>query len=127
MVAYLVWAAIFVSFGHWAATLETIDARTAIDRAIPLWEWTVWVYDLCYIIPVAIVWTVKDGHQLNRLLLAIFVATFASFVVYVAFPIAYPEPDLSDSISGRFWPGSSLSTSSLEPTKCRACTWPMRS
>jgi membrane-associated phospholipid phosphatase len=102
VVAYLTWLAYFIPMGHLAATMNSTDWRTAVDVAIPFWSWTVWIYDFCYFLPLFAVFVVTDGHFLNRLLLAVFTATFSATVVYFIFPISYPDPIFGDSISDRF-------------------------
>jgi membrane-associated phospholipid phosphatase len=99
---FAIWLVYFLAVGNLAATLPTRDLRTAWDLAIPLWEWSVWIYDFCYLIPVFAIFAIKDGHLLNRLLVAIYTATLLATVVYFLIPISYPDPVFSDSISGRF-------------------------
>ncbi|MBO6575904.1 MAG: phosphatase PAP2 family protein [Rhodothermales bacterium] len=102
LVAYAVWAALFIGIGILTADLPGYDLRIGLDHAIPLWEWTVWIYSFCYIIPVFAVLAVQDGHRLNRLLVAVFVSTLSAAVVYAAVPVIYPYPEIADTVSGRF-------------------------
>ncbi|NNE69995.1 MAG: hypothetical protein HKN29_06475 [Rhodothermales bacterium] len=102
LVAYLVWAVYFLSMGHLAATLPTNDLRTAWDLAIPFWPWMVWIYDFCYLIPLFAVFVVKDGHRLNRLLVAVYTATLTATIVYFLVPVSYPDPAFGDDLSSRF-------------------------
>lgn len=102
LAAYTLWAAYFLPLGHLAATLDTMDLRTSWDRAIPLVPWMVWIYDLCYLMPVFAIFAIKDGHVLNRLIMAVYVSTVASTVMYFTIPIAYPIPEFGTSLSERF-------------------------
>jgi membrane-associated phospholipid phosphatase len=101
-VGFAVWLVYFLTMGNIAATLPTHDLRTSWDMAIPLWEWTVWIYDFCYLIPVFAIFAIKDGHLLNRLLVAIYTSTLLATAVYFLIPISYPDPVFGDSIAARF-------------------------
>jgi membrane-associated phospholipid phosphatase len=102
VVAYTVWLVYFLSLGHFASTLATMDLRTSLDRQIPLVSWMVWVYDFTYVLPIWALLVIRDGHLLNRLLMSVYIATLTATVVYLLVPIAYPSPEFGSSISERF-------------------------
>ncbi len=101
-IAYTIWLAYFLATGHLASNLETMDLRSALDHRIPLVPWMVWIYDFTYILPIAVILLVRDGHILNRLLMAVYMGTLMATVVYFLVPIAYPAPVLGSSLSERF-------------------------
>ena len=99
LVFYAVWIITFQIVGRYAATLRTHDPTTAIDRMIPLLPDFVWFYELCYIFPFLPLFVVKDFHRLNITLLSVILANISAFVVYLAYPIALPRPELGQSLA----------------------------
>ncbi len=98
---YGAWLAIFEAVGRYAATLDTVDLTTALDRLIPVVPEAVWLYDFCFLLPLVAVFVVRDGHTLNRAVIAIFVSTITACAVYLLVPVAYPLPELGTSLSDR--------------------------
>lgn len=101
LVAYAIWFVTFMAVGRYAATLPTRDLTSALDRAIPLVPSFVWPYELCYALPVAALFVLRDFRRFDRALVAIGLASASAYVVYVCFPIAFPRPAMGDSLAER--------------------------
>ena len=97
--AYGVWILAFELVGRYAATLATNDPTSALDKMIPLIPDFIWFYECCYLFPFLPLLVVKDFHRLNITLLSIIMANVIAFIVYIAYPVALPRPDLGDSLA----------------------------
>lgn len=99
LIFYAVWLLSFATVGTFASKLPTRDITSALDRHIPLVADFIWLYELCYIFPFFPLLVLKDWHQFNRALLAVIIGNLLAFVVYLAFPIAFPRPELGKGLS----------------------------
>jgi len=115
LLVYLVWLILFEVVGWYAAKLPTYDITSFIDKQIPLIPQFIWPYMLCYIFPFLPLLVVEDGHHLNRTILSVILANLSAFILYFIFPIAFPRPELGQSLSERllsllykvdFYPGA---------------------
>ncbi len=115
LLVYGIWIVVFEAVGRYAATLPTRDLTTFLDRLIPLVPEFIWPYELCYVFPFLPLFAIKDFHRFNRTLLSIIFANISAFIVYLTFPIAFPRPELGQSLSerilyleyaGDFYPGA---------------------
>lgn len=100
--SYAVWLAIYRSVGSVAVTFDAHDLSTSFDRALPVWPQWVWIYDFCFLLPAFLVMMLKDGHAINRLVIAIFVAVVSASAVFLLFPVVHPLPVLGDSLAERW-------------------------
>ena len=98
---YFIWLIVFEVVGWYAAILPTQDFTSYIDEQIPLIPEFVWPYVLCYVFPFLPIFVVKDWHRFNRALLSIILANLSAFVLYLVIPIAFPRPELGQSLSAR--------------------------
>jgi membrane-associated phospholipid phosphatase len=101
IVAYAIWIAAFEAVGYYATTLPSHNLMTSLDRQIPLFPIFIWPYTLCYLFPFLPLMVAKDWHRLNIGLLAIFLSSLIAFVVYIAYPVAFPRLDVGQGLSGR--------------------------
>ncbi len=101
VVAYLLWLVAFEVVGSLAATLQTFDLTTRLDRAIPVIPAFVWPYELCYLFPFLPLLVLRDWRRYNAALLAFVLANATAFVLYLLLPIAFPRPTLGSSLSAR--------------------------
>jgi hypothetical protein len=101
LMGYAVWMLGFQLVGRYAATLQTWDATTAWDRAIPLVPAFIWPYEACYALPLLALWLFRDWHRFNVGLLAIMIASLIAFAVYLVMPVAFPRPALGASLPER--------------------------
>jgi membrane-associated phospholipid phosphatase len=101
IVAYAVWIAVFEAIGHYAVTLPSHDLTLGLDRQIPLLPVFIWPYALCYLFPFFPLFVSKNWHRFNIGLLAIFLSSLIAFVVYIVYPVAFPRPEIGQSLSGR--------------------------
>jgi membrane-associated phospholipid phosphatase len=101
LICYLIWIVLFEAVGHYAATMPTRDLTTFIDRQIPLIPEFVWPYELCYVFPFLLLVLVQDWHRFNRALLGMSLASLSAFLVYLTLPIAFPRPELGQTLSER--------------------------
>lgn len=99
--AYAAWFAAFQLVGRYATRLPTRDPTTALDRAVPFAPGWVWVYELCYLLPFAPLWLVRERSRLARALLAVVLANVTAFAVYLALPLAWPLPPPGEGLSAR--------------------------
>lgn len=115
LTVYVIWLIVFEAVGWYANTLPTKDITSFIDRKIPLIPEFIWPYLLCYMFPLLPLFIIKDWHRFNRALLSIIIANLSAFIVYLTFPIAFPRPELGQSLSERilsleyaidFYPGA---------------------
>lgn len=101
LVFYAIWIVVFQVVGRYAATLKTYNPTIGIDRMIPLIPDFVWFYELCYVFPFLLLFVIMDFHRLNIILLSIILANVSAFIVYLGYPIAFPRPELGQSIAER--------------------------
>jgi len=115
LTVYVIWLIVFEAVGWYANTLPTKDITSFMDREIPLIPEFIWPYMLCYVFPLVPLFVIKDWHRFNRALLSIIVANLSAYIVYLIFPVAFPRPELGQSISERllsfeyaidFYPGA---------------------
>jgi protein-S-isoprenylcysteine O-methyltransferase Ste14 len=115
LLAYAIWIVMFEAVGRYAAMLPTRDLTTFLDRQIPLIPEFIWPYELCYVFPFLPLFVIKDFHRFNRTLLSIIFANLSAFILYLTFPIAFPRPELGQSLSEKilyleyasdFYPGA---------------------
>lgn len=99
LIFYFLWSIVFEVVGWYAAILPTRDFTSAVDRQIPLIPEFVWVYVLCYVFPLLPVFVIKDWHRFNHGLLSIILANLSAFLVYLTLPVAFPRPELGQSLS----------------------------
>jgi len=101
LLAYAVWFGTFELVGRYAATLPTRDLTSSWDRAIPLVTGFIWPYELCYALPVAALFVLKDFRRFDAALVAIALSSATAYVVYIALPIAFPRPELGTALADR--------------------------
>jgi membrane-associated phospholipid phosphatase len=101
LLAYGIWIVAFEAVGRFASTLPTHDPTTGLDDMIPLVPEFIWFYEVCYLFPFLPLLVLKDFHRLNVLLLSIILANALAFIVYVAYPVALPRPELGNSLAER--------------------------
>jgi membrane-associated phospholipid phosphatase len=99
---YLLWIPAYVGFGFCASTLPSHDLTTVIDQNIPLIPEFIWIYMLCYALPLLSIVLVVDWHRFNSMLLSFTVANFTAFIVYFVFPVTFQKPELGRSIAEQF-------------------------
>ena len=99
LLVYLVWLILFEAVGWYAADLPTYDITSFIDKQIPLIPQFIWPYMLCYIFPFLPLLVVEDWHRFNLTLLSVIIANLSAFILYFIFPIAFPRPELGQSVS----------------------------
>lgn len=99
LVVYAVWLILFEYVGWHAARRPTHDITSFIDTQIPLIPQFIWPYMLCYLFPFLPLLVVEDWHRLNRALLGIILANLSAFILFLIFPIAFPRPELGQSLS----------------------------
>jgi membrane-associated phospholipid phosphatase len=98
---YLLWIISFEILGRYAAILPTHDPTCPLDRRIPLIPIFIWPYVFCYIFVLLPGFVATDWHRVCRGVLSVLIANLTSFVVYLAYPVAFPKPELGTSISER--------------------------
>jgi membrane-associated phospholipid phosphatase len=101
LIGYAAWILLFQIVGRFAATLPTFCPITPLDRIIPLVPEFIWIYQFCYVFPLLPLLVVKDYHRLNIAILAAIFANLTAFSIYLLFPIAFPHPELGQSVSER--------------------------
>jgi len=101
LVLYLAWIIAFEAVGRYAAMLPAHDLTVSLDRGIPLIPSFIWPYLFCYFFPCLLAFVVRDWHRVCRGILSVLFANLTAFVVYLAFPVAFPKPELAGSISAR--------------------------
>jgi membrane-associated phospholipid phosphatase len=115
LLVFLVWLIVFEAVGWHAVDLPTHDITSFIDKQIPLIPLFIWPYMLCYIFPFLLLLVVKDWHRFNLTLLSVIIANLSAFILYFIFPVAFPRPELGQSLSERllsflyrvdFYPGA---------------------
>ncbi len=99
ILVYLVWLILFEVVGRHTAKLPTHNITSFIDQQIPLIPQFIWPYMLCYLFPFLTLLVVKDWHRFNLTLLSVILANLSAFVLYFIFPIAFPRPELGQSLS----------------------------
>lgn len=98
---YVIWVAVFVLEGLYAATLPAADLTSWVDRQIPVVPGFVWIYMSCYLFPLLTLLVVRDWHRLNLALLSITLCTILAFTGHLGMPVAFPRPPLGSSISAQ--------------------------
>ncbi len=99
LLVFLVWLILFEAVGWYAVDLPTYDVTTFIDHQIPLIPQFIWPYLLCYVFPFLPLLVVKDWHRFNLTLLSVIIANLSAFILYFIFPVAFPRPELGQSLS----------------------------
>lgn len=101
LLVFLIWIILFELVGRYASGLEYIDVTTKLDKAIPLVSEFVWIYQFCYILPLVIVFIIKDFHRVNLAITSFMMVSLIGFIVYLVFPVGFERPELGGSISDR--------------------------
>ncbi|HZX41871.1 MAG TPA: phosphatase PAP2 family protein [Myxococcaceae bacterium] len=101
MIGYLLWVVVFEAVGRFASTLATTDVTFEADRRIPFCAPLIWVYELCYLMPLLPVFLVHDWHRFNRLVLAFVLANVVACAAYLWYPVDFPHPVPGTDLSGR--------------------------
>jgi membrane-associated phospholipid phosphatase len=101
LIGYLVWIAVFEGVGRFASTLATADPTLAIDARIPFWAPAIWIYELCYLLPLVPALLLDDWHRFNRMVLAFVLANLVAFAVYLVYPVDFPHPVPGPDLSAR--------------------------
>jgi membrane-associated phospholipid phosphatase len=99
LLVFLVWLILFEAVGWYAVELPTYDITSSVDKQIPLIPQFIWPYLLCYIFPFLPLLVVKDWHRFNLTLLSVIIANLSAFILYFIFPVAFPRPELGQSLS----------------------------
>jgi len=99
-----VWLWAYESVGAYASRLPAHDFSTPLDRALPVVPSAVFVYLLCYVLPLLPVLVVRERRALVRAALAAVLLNVLAFATYVTLPVGFPRPHLADS-----WPEQVLS------------------
>lgn len=99
LILYLLWILAFEALGRYAAGLPTHDLTNPLDRQIPLIPIFIWPYVFCYLFPFLLAFVVHDWHRVCRGILSILFANLTAFIVYLAYPVAFPKPELGGSVS----------------------------
>jgi len=94
-----VWLWAYESVGAYASRLPAHDFSTPLDRALPVVPSAVFVYLLCYVLPLLPVLVVRERRALFVAALAAVLLNVLAFSTYVTLPVAFPRPHLGDS-----WP-----------------------
>ena len=98
---YALWIVCFELVGNIAARLPTHNLRTPLDEAIPLLPAAVWPYEACYLLPLVVPLLARDFERVRIGFLAALIANASAFAVYLGFPVAFPRPELGQSLSER--------------------------
>jgi len=101
LIGYLAWLLVFEAVGRFASTLVPTDVTLEIDRRIPFCPGMIWVYELCYLLPLVPPLAVQDGHRFNRMILAFLLANVVAFTAYLVFPVDFPHPAPGAGLSSR--------------------------
>jgi hypothetical protein len=99
--AYALWIACFELVGHVASQLPSRDLSTSIDRSIPLFPPAIWLYESCYLLPFAVPLLARDFRRVHIGFRAALIANATAFIVYLAYPVAFPRPKLGSSVAER--------------------------
>lgn len=73
-----------------------------IDRLMPFWSWTVWIYFTEYVIFFAAYFGLRNNENVVRYFYSYMAILLLSVVVFVVFPVTFPRaeyPTLGNSIS----------------------------
>jgi membrane-associated phospholipid phosphatase len=94
----LLWilSGITILFGYGLAKLELFAVArelplTAIDRAIPLVPWTIWIYGSGTLMCLIAWLNVPDGRTARRLYFTLAMSALICWVVFLTFPTTYPR------------------------------------
>ncbi|HEX4047980.1 MAG TPA: phosphatase PAP2 family protein [Elusimicrobiota bacterium] len=68
---------------------------TAVDRAVPFMPWTGWIYATVFPFPLLAAALVRDDRGVRAMLAAFLGVTTVLFAVFLAYPTAYPRPELA--------------------------------
>lgn len=101
LIGYLVWLFVFEAVGRFASGLASTDASLELDGRIPFWPGMIWVYELCYLLPLVPALVIEDVHRFNRMLLAFLLANVVAFATYLVFPINFAHPVPGNDLSSR--------------------------
>ncbi len=101
LVLYFLWVVFFEISGRYAATLPTHDLTIPADLKIPLIPIFIWPYLFCYLFAFLPGFVATDWHRVCRGVLSVLISNLTSFVVYLAYPVAFPKPELGNSLSER--------------------------
>jgi membrane-associated phospholipid phosphatase len=101
LVTYVLWNVGYQLVGRYASTLPTVDLTSSWDRAIPLVPAFVWPYEACYLLPFITPFVIRDFRRFNVAVLAILISNLTAFVFYLLLPVAFPRPELGDTLSER--------------------------
>lgn len=74
----------------------------AVDKVMPFWPWTVWIYFTEYAFFVYAYFWMKDLRLVTRYYYAYMTILFVSVTVFMLYPVAFPRdsfPAVGDSIS----------------------------
>ncbi|NNF21944.1 MAG: phosphatase PAP2 family protein [Saprospiraceae bacterium] len=101
LICFAVWLILFELVGRYACGLEYIDVTTSFDEAIPLVPQFVWIYQVCYVLPLLIIFLIKDLHRVNLSIMSFFMVSMFSFIIYILYPVGFERPELGHSISDK--------------------------
>ncbi len=74
-----------------------------VDRQMPFWPWTVWVYFSEYIIFICAYFGLRNKESVTRYFYSYLVIFIFSILVFLFYPVTFPRADypiLEESISG---------------------------
>jgi membrane-associated phospholipid phosphatase len=73
---------------------------TPIDKMMPFWPWTGWIYILVYFMPLAITWVIKEDRDVQLAVISFILMATACTMIFVFYPTTYPRPPM-DAVVGR--------------------------
>lgn len=92
MLCLLFFGLFYALTGHLSGELGITIEMTALERAIPLLPWTIWIYSGLY--PVYLLWcftNFQDMQELNKTLYSFFILTLISGCCFVFYPLISPR------------------------------------
>lgn len=98
---YFLWVVCFEGLGRYAATLPTHDPTIPLDGKIPLLPLFIYPYLFCYLFALLPGFVATDWHRVCRGVLSVLISNLTSFVVYLAYPVAFPKPEPGTGIAAR--------------------------
>jgi membrane-associated phospholipid phosphatase len=90
--AFGVWVLSYELVARYASRLPAVDLTSALDAQIPFRAQWIWIYVLTYVVPFLATLVVKDDERVYRALVAVGLASFTAYVVYVLYPVSSPRP-----------------------------------
>jgi hypothetical protein len=99
--AYALWIVCFELVGQLGSRLPSRDLSTPLDRAIPLFPSAIWLYESCYLLPFAVPLFARDFRRVHVGFAAALIANATAFIVYLAYPVAFPRPELGNTVAER--------------------------